>query len=290
VDLSALPITVVFSGGVGLGPYQAGAFATLHKAGLRVNRLAGSSIGAINAALIAGNAPELRVARLREFWDRAGPPGGLTTAGEFRHVSNWLSALQARMFGVRRHFHPRLANPFEEFRSLYDLAPMREQLQKLVDFERLNSGETRVCVATTDIESGEQVVFDTGRKTPLEMRHLLASCGYLPEFPAVEIDGRWLGDGGLFANAPIETALDQPETEQSVLFVVDLFARDGGRPKTLEAALTRKNDLLFGNQTYRTIQHFMRERKLRAELARARTGGKDAPAPRSSEPVIVYLS
>lgn len=108
----------------------------------------------------------------------------------------------------------------------------------------------QVAIATTDIETGELVTFDTARGAQITIDHLLASCGFLPEFAPVEIDGRLLGDGGLSANAPIEavTSTDDP------VFVVDLFARDGGRPDSLEEALARKNDLLFGNQTLRYLE------------------------------------
>jgi NTE family protein len=121
------------------------------------------------------------------------------------HAQNWLSVLQSRLFGAANLFKPRTwRGPFAPFRSLYDLDPLKTRLAELVDFSRLNGGEVRVSVATTDIETGELVIFDTARGHRIELDHVLASCGFLPEFPAVEIDGRLLGDGGLSANAPVE--------------------------------------------------------------------------------------
>lgn len=256
-ELPDTHIALVLAGGIGLGAYQAGAYASLHQAGrFSVEWIAGSSVGAVNAALIAGSRPEDRINTLHRFW-RDGDlwsAVGIATdwPGELRHVQNWLSALRARLFGAAGHFRPRLSlNPIKPFESLYDLTPMRTRLEKLVDFGRLNDGSLRVSVAATDIETGALVVFDTGAGTRIDMDHLLASCGFLPEFAPVEIDGRLLGDGGLYANAPAEIVLD--DWMQGPVFVLDLFARDGSCPASLEAALERKNDLIFGNQTFRFL-------------------------------------
>jgi NTE family protein len=232
----------------------------LHAAGtVSVDWLAGSSVGAVNAALIAGSRPDDRIETLRRFWNG----GDLWTAfmsaggwsGELRHVQNWLSVLQTRIFGAAGHFRPRLSlNPMKRFKSLYDLTPMRNRLVTLVDFDRLNNDSVRVSVAATDVETGELVVFDTGAGTRIGMEHLLASCGFLPEFAPVEVDGRLLGDGGLYANAPVEIVLNT--WTQGPIFVIDLFASGGTRPASLEAALERKNDLIFGNQTLRFLNAY----------------------------------
>jgi NTE family protein len=130
----------------------------------------------------------------------------------------------------------------------------------------LNSGETRLTVATTDIETGELVLFDTARGDRITVDHVLASCGYLPEFAPVEIGGRLLGDGGLSANAPIEALLhDRPERD-IICVVLDLFPRDGVRPADLETSLARKSDLTFANQTWMRLEGFCREEQLRAEI------------------------
>src|SRR4051794_1991657 len=220
------PVALVLAGGVGLGAYQAGAYDALHRTStVSIKWLAGSSVGAVNAALIAGSAPDERVETLRRFWDEGDFWAALTPAidwsAELRHVQNWISALQTRLFGAAGHFRPRLSlNPMKRFESLYDLTPMRRRLEKLVDFDRLNGGPVRVSVATTVIETGELVVFDTGAGARIGVQHLLASCGFLPEFAPVEIDGRLLGDGGLYANAPVEIFLDS--WTQGPVIVLDL--------------------------------------------------------------------
>lgn len=127
----------------------------------------------------------------------------------------------------------------------------------------------RFSVATTDIESGDMVLFDTARGDRINAYHLIASCGLLPEFAPLEMEGRLLGDGGLCANAPVEAVLllDDQYDRERVCFVVDLFARDGHRPIGLESALARSQDLLFGNQTYMRLQAHRRQTELREQLA-----------------------
>src|SRR4029078_4095477 len=120
-----------------------------------------------------------------------------------------------------------------------------------VDFGRLNSGEVRFSVATTDIETGELVIFDTSKGDNISIDHILASCGFLPEFAPVDVGGRLLGDGGLSANAPIEAVAN--DASDKIIFLIHLFARDGERPRSCEDALARKNDILFGNQTMQRL-------------------------------------
>jgi NTE family protein len=256
-------VAMVFAGGLGLAAYHAGAYQAFAERDGSLHWVAGSSAGAVTSAIIAGNRTERRIERLREFWNF--PPEDFQ-AGPWRHLHGWIGAFQTRLFGSAGHFFPRfpLPNPFR-FQSLYDLAPMRERMARLIDFGCLNSGETRVCVAVTDIETGAPVIFDSQTHT-IEMDHLLASCGFLPEFAPVEIDGRLLGDGGLSINAPFDPIMQADLQGDLLIYVLDLYARDGTRPVTLEAAAERKNDLLFGNQTLIRLQYAMQLRKLRQQL------------------------
>lgn len=263
---------MVFSGGLGLASYHAGAYQAFCEHGLPLDWVTGSSAGAVTAALVAGNAVEHRVRRLESFWQvSADEP---VVDHPFRRFQAWTSVARGHLVGHLDFFHvrPPSAHPLR-FRSLYDLAPMRERLHRLVDFGRLNSGETRVSICATDVESGEAVMFDTN-DGPLEMDHLLASCGFLPEFAPVEIDGRLFADGGLSANAPIDPIL---RTNAAIrMFVIDLFSRDGARPHTLEAAGERKTDLMFGNQTFLRLRDQVELRGLRKELGQLTIEGKDA--------------
>ncbi len=257
-------VILVFSGGVSLGAYQAGAYESLHEdGGAWPSWFAASSVGALNAALIAGSARGEALASLRGFWAAGerppeSEPAPLSgTPG--RHAWNWMSAIGARLAGAPGFFYPRAsAYPLDKPSSLYDLAPTRAKLEKLVDFGRLNAGEIRLTVATTDIESGECVLFDTARGDRITCDHLLASCGLLPEFAPLEIGGRLLGDGGLSANAPIEPVFDEADDARRAIFILDLFARDGGRPGDLAESLARRNDLMFGNQTLGRLRAYQK--------------------------------
>jgi NTE family protein len=262
---------MVFSGGLGLASYHAGAYQSFHKHGLTLDWVTGSSAGAVTAALVAGNAIEHRVGRLESFWQvSADEP---VFDHPFRRLQAWTSVARGHLVGHLDFFHVRPPSPNPlRFRSLYDLAPMRERLLRLVDFGRLNSGETRMSICATDVESGEAVLFDTN-DGPLEMDHLLASCGFLPEFAPVEVDGHLYVDGGLSVNAPFDPILRTNATVR--MLVVDLFSRDGSRPRTLEAAGERKTDLIFGNQTFLRLRDHVELRGLRKELGHITIEGED---------------
>lgn len=255
---------MAFGGGLGLAAYHAGAYEAFRKRSVRLHWLAGSSAGAVTAALIAGNPDDRRIERLRAFWKF--PPLENYRPQPWRHVLGWAGAVGTRLVGSDGHFYPRRPSidPFV-FRSLYDLTPMRERLQSLIDFGQLNSGETRICIVATDIESGEPVIFDSS-KSRIEMDHLMASCGFLPEFAPLELDGRFLGDGGLSLNVPFDPILNGQSDGDLLLYIIDLYARDGGWPTSLEGALERKNDLLFGNQTVLRLKYCIKLRKARGEL------------------------
>ena len=251
---------VVFSGGLGLGAYHGGAFEALTALAPRIDWVAGSSAGAITAALIAGSSSADRLQNLRDYW-RAG--GSSAKTSDSRHLFAWLSSINTRLFGHVGFFHPRLPTSASHFGGLYDLSPTRERLRQLIDFDRLNDGDPRVTICATDLESGDAVLFDSSSER-IEMDHILASCGFLPEFAPVQIAGRWLGDGGFSLNAPFDPILETPGALR--LYVIDLFARDGKVPDGLEAAAERKSDLTFGNQTFQRLGPALEARQLRAEL------------------------
>ena len=272
---------LVLSGGAALGAFEAGAYAALHEGGAMesLRWVAGSSIGAVTAALIAGNAPGDRVPRLREFWRRlSDDPApvlsfwfGPLADGPWRDACNQLAALQTLVFGRPGLFRPRMQpGPragADDVPALHDLAPLSRQLAELVDFDRLNNGTVRVSIAATDVVSGERVVFDTGSGCALEPRHVMASCALLPLLAPIEVDGRLLGDGSLSSNTPLDVVLADPAGQDLRCFVVDLFAPEGSRPHTLAAAASRAGDLTFGNTSRRLLDAHDREQRLRGFIA-----------------------
>ena len=251
--------------------------------GLPVNWLVGSSIGAVIAAIIAGNPPGRRIEQLRRFWDGLAMeplPFAACWLGHprldtrWRRPGGWASALQTRLLGRPGMFRPRLFPEMEGTApGLYNLEPLRRRLEEVIDFGLLNSGgETpRLSVVATDILRGERVVFDTRRGgVPVGPDYLLASCALLPDFAPIEIDGRLLGDGGFSANAPLDLVLDEPAIghEAWICFALDLFAREHQRPRSLTDAAACALDLMFSSQSGLILEGRAREYRLRGMIGR----------------------
>jgi NTE family protein len=266
-------LALVLGGGNAVGAYSAGTFEAFVEKGLSPNHLAGSSAGAICAALIAGNAPDRRLSALRAFWERVAAP---------YVVPNWLErkwgrprqiaeALQTRALGRPAIFRPRpsaLLNPME-LPGLYDMKPPQKTLLSLLDLHRLNEGEMQVSILAVDLETGEEVIFDN-RKQPIRVEHILASCALLPNFPPIVMEGRLLVDGGLAVNAPVHLVLDPPR-DGLVCFVADPFPLRSKPPLDLLDAQERQTDLIFSSQTRRALE-------LQGRLwAMAATAGGESP-------------
>jgi NTE family protein len=252
---------LVLQGGGALGAYQAGVFESLAKVYREPSWVAGISIGAINAALIAGNAAPHRVARLREFWDLVssslaapGLPEGVTPALHAREGLNEASATHVMLFGVPGFFAPRFPPaPFQprgslEAISYYDTTPLLRTLERLVDFDRINSGAVRLSVGAVNVRTGNFEYFDSAKQR-IDARHIMASGALPPGFAPVEIDGEHYWDGGLVSNTPLQYVLDQPGKRRRVVFQVDLFAALGTVPTTLAEVTEREKDIRFSSRT-----------------------------------------
>ena len=248
---------LVLQGGGALGAYQGGVFESMLRLGQAPEWVAGISIGAINAALIAGNAPEHRLERLHDFWNQVTAPVGGAPGGFFggdREVQNERSAAMTMLFGAPGFFSPRLPPaPFQPPGTLaaisyYDTAPLKATLERLVDFDRLNDGPVRLSVGAVNVRSGNFAYFDTAHER-LDVRHVMASGALPPGFAPVEIDGEHYWDGGLVSNTPLQYVLDQPGTRRRVVFQVDLFAARGELPQTLAEVNEREKDIRFSSRT-----------------------------------------
>jgi NTE family protein len=264
---------LVLQGGGALGAYQAGVFEALCASSHQPTWVAGMSIGAINAALICGNAAPRRVARLREFWEgvsAASPVPAWVPVAAPREALNASSAAQVLLFGVPGFFAPRCpAPPWRprgtlEAISWYDTTPLRRTLERLVDFDRINDGPMRLSVGAVNVRSGNVEYFDSARQR-LDVRHIMASGALPPGFAPVEIDGEHYWDGGLVSNTPLQYVLDQPSRGRRVVFQVDLFPARGELPGTLAESAEREKDIRFSSRTrLNTTQLLERERLAQA--------------------------
>ena len=248
---------LVLQGGGALGAYQAGVFESLSKVYREPTWVAGISIGAINAALIAGNSAQDRVGKLRDFWElvsSALPTPQLVMHPDARHGMNEASATQVMLLGVPGFFKPRFPPaPFQPRGSLaaisyYDTTPLRETLKRLVDFDRINSGTVRLSVGAVNVRTGNFAYFDSHNHT-IDARHIMASGALPPGFAPVEIDGEHYWDGGLVSNTPLQYVLDQPGKRHRAVFQVDLFAATGAMPATLPEVTEREKDIRFSSRT-----------------------------------------
>src|SRR6202047_5360963 len=263
---SRIPATsrrvLVLQGGGALGSYQAGAYQALCHFDFEPDWIAGISIGAINAAIIAGNAPEKRVARLKEFWEMVSAPvpwNPTTTDGRGRSLFNETSAALIATFGVPGFFRPRIppaplwppASP--QSQRYYDTAPLRATLEHLVDFDRINDLETRLSIGAVSVTSGNFRYFDNfefkkaGKKIGPE--HIMASGALPPGFPSIEIEGEHYWDGGIATNTPLDYVLDEDTKDDLLIFQVDLFSARGSLPVSVLEAAEREKDIRFSSRT-----------------------------------------
>lgn len=275
---------LVLQGGGALGAYQAGVYEALAERDIAPEWVAGVSIGAINATLIAGNRPEHRVARLREFWEGVSsqlllqpPPGRI--GEDLRSLYNASSAAQVAMFGVPGFFTPRLPPaPFQPqgtdgALSWYDTSPLLATLERLVDFDLIHAdasaGKVRLSVGAVDVATGNSVYFDSADPTcerPISAQHVLASGSLPPGFAPVTMDGRSYWDGGLVSNTPLQYVIDQPATDDLLVFQVDLFSARGAVPRNLDEVAERAKDIQFASRTRMNTDLIAQQQKL-AEAA-----------------------
>lgn len=267
-------IALVFQGGGALGAYQAGVYEALSEVGCEPNWISGVSIGAINSAIIAGNTPENRVPRLREFWETISghkAPYWAPEGDVFRQMRNQMSATLTILRGQPGFFRPRVPNPWllpagaTGATSFYDTAPLRDTLLKLVDFDLINAGTKRFSVGAVNVRTGNFIYFDN-KETVIAPEHIMASGALPPGFPAVKIDGEYYWDGGVVSNTPLQFLLDQPDHPSALVFQVDLFSARGPLPRDMYDVSERQKDIGYSSRTRYTTDVFRRVQELRQKL------------------------
>ena len=279
-------IALLLQGGGALGSYQAGVYAALAEAELQPDWVAGISIGAINGALIAGNAPERRVEQLRKFWKKitAAPHGFDASLASHLALSDvmrgWINQTTAAMTlfgGAPGFFTPRLMAPWfvpaggAGAISYYDTAQLRSTLERLVDFDRINSGSVRFTVGAVNVRSGNLVCFDT-QTHRIGPEHVMASGALPPGFPPVEIEGEHYWDGGLVSNTPLEWIVENLPRQDTLAFQVDLWSARGDFPGDMAEVETRRKEIIYSSRTRASTSSFRRMQRMRHAAAKLSTG------------------
>jgi NTE family protein len=278
-------IVLLLQGGGALGAYQAGVYEALAEASLHPDWVAGISIGAINAAIIAGNPPNLRVEKLRKFWEGithswfevgARELGSLLARGDSARASlNQMSAAVALMDGAPGFFRPRIPNPWlrphgtVEATSYYDTAQLKATLESLIDFDRVNAehAKTRLSLGAVNVRSGNLVYFDSPKQI-IKPEHVMASGALPPGFPAIEIEGEHYWDGGLVSNTPLLwIAMTQHRPPDSLAFQVDVWSARGEFPRNLAEVATRQKEIQYSSRTRAFTDYFKQMARLRNMLA-----------------------
>ena len=289
-------IALALQGGGALGAYQGGVYQALAEADLHPDWVAGISIGAINAAIIAGNPPASRVDRLREFWElisspqmqwlgrSALVPGGGAMGGDgpdvtpllkgdlARSVLNHWSAASALWWGATGFFAPRALSPWlcpdgsMEATSYYDTRSLEQTLERLIDFDRVNDGPMRLSVGAVNVRTGDFVYFDntTHRIGP---KHIMASGALPPGFPAVEIDGEHYWDGGLVSNTPLGWMVDAGPAKDTLVFQVDLWSARGQFPRSMTRVATRQKEIQYSSRTRAESKRFKQLQRFKNQVA-----------------------
>lgn len=301
----ALPgqVVLVLQGGGALGAYQAGVYQALHEAGIEPDWVIGTSIGAINASLIAGNPPERRLQRLNDFWQAMERGSSATNPyGAFGLVGGWLdffglgrnaATFNTVMRGIPDFFAPNLhawrgqmASLGVEKAAYYSTAPLRDTLAGLVDFDYLCQCRTRMTVGAVNVVTGHMRYFDT-RHEPLTVEHVMASGALPPAFAAIRIEGQPYWDGGIYSNTPIEAVLDDKPRRDALIFAVNVWHQTGPEPESIWQVMGRQKDIQYAS---RADSHIARQKQIHRLRHVIRELAKEVPAARREAAKVKELT
>ncbi len=291
----ALPgqIVLVLQGGGALGAYQVGVYQAMHEAGIEPTWVIGTSIGAINASLIAGNPPERRMEKLNAFWNQMEESVAPTEVLDWFGLGNLAANMTTVTRGIPNFFKPNLhalrgsaATLGVESASYYSTSPLRDTLNSLVDFDYLCQCRTRMTVGAVNVCSGRMRYFDT-RNEPLTADHVMASGALPPAFGAIRIDGEPYWDGGIYSNTPIEAVLDDKPRRDSVIFAVNVWHQTGPEPESIWQVMSRQKDIQFAS---RADSHIARQKQIHRLRHVIRELVRQMPDEAQSDPKIKELA
>jgi len=271
LDRASLPgqVVLVLQGGGALGSYQAGVYQALQEAGIEPDWIVGTSIGAINASLIAGNAPQDRLPRLHEFWSRVQRAHQWDLRGVLPGFADKWSYWTTLTHGIPGFFMPNpLAHAGDSYplgadhAGYYSTAPLEATLSELVDFKLINRGSPRLTVGAAHVRTSQMTYFDS-RRCELDVKHIMASGALPPAFPAVRVNGELYWDGGILSNAPTEVVFDDNPRRDSLIFTVHLWNPVGAEPGTMAEVLNRHKDVQYSSRIASQITRHQQAHRLR---------------------------
>jgi len=281
-------IALALQGGGALGSYQAGVYEALAEYDYQPDWVAGISIGAINCAIVAGNAPEDRVARLRQFWEQVSSPSENWPDFPFdiwRGAMRHTAAIAALMFGRPGFFHPNVWTTGAALTSYYDTSYLKATLERLVDFDRINARKIRFSVGAVNVRTGNFVCFDNARQI-IRPEHVMASGALPPGFSAIKIDGECYWDGGLVSNTPLRYIMESVPRRSTLAFQVDLFSARGDVPGNLDAVSERDKDIRYSSRSRMGVETFRYAHNLRRNIS---TLLAKLPDSLKNEPEVAFL-
>ncbi|MEM2760356.1 MAG: patatin-like phospholipase family protein [Nitrososphaerales archaeon] len=251
---------LVMQGGGSLGAYECGVYKALAKHEIKFDVVAGTSIGAINAAVIVGTRNDDPARDLEDFWltlaEKVTPtflPDGMRAIFSATYAATW---------GNPNAFTPKWLMPSIDYffphmwSYLYDIAPLKNTLTSFVDFTKLNNpARPRLIVTSTDIRNSEPVTFDSNYMN-IDADHLLASAGF-PFYGIkwTEKDGRYLWDGSLLSNTPLREVINASPQRDKKVYIVNLFPRKHDElPISMAEVLHRARDIMHTDKTYHNVK------------------------------------
>ncbi len=286
-------VVLVLQGGGALGAYQVGVYEAMHDAGIDPDWVIGTSIGAINAALIAGNARNDRVECLNSFWSHVETPAAVAGPLDWLGMGNVVGNMTTVMRGIPAFFEPNLAalrgsraSVGVENAAYYSTDPLRRTLADLVDFDSLSAGPTRLTVGAVNANTGAMRYFDS-REEAIAIDHVMASGALPPAFPAVRIDGQPYWDGGIYSNTPIEAVLEDHPRRDSLIFAVNVWHQTGPEPESIWQVMSRQKDIQYAS---RADTHIAKQKQIHHLRHVIRELTKQLPASRQADPHVKELT
>jgi NTE family protein len=267
-------IALIFQGGGALGAYQAGVYEALHEAGVEPDWVTGVSIGAINAAIIAGNSRATRIEKLKTFWNRITERKiwAYTPDGDiYRQMRNATSSIMTMTLGQPGFFKPHHPSPLlspagaKTATSYYDSTPLKETLEELVDFSLINDRTMRFAVGAVNVLTGNFIYFDN-QLEDIFPEHIMASGALPPALPMIKIGTDYFWDGGIVSNTPLQHLLEHEDRINTLVFQIDLFSSRGQLPRSMEDVLGRHKDIMYSSRTRHNTDVYLRLKKWKSRL------------------------